>query len=353
MTPSILLYPERIARNIDQMIAIAGEASRLRTHVKTHKLRELVRMQLEKGIQKFKCATLAEVEMVLREGGKDVLLAYPLLGPGLSRFCEFILAWPDVRFSILVDSEEGRQMLASAAKDHEVEINVFLDIDNGMHRTGIEPGQAALGLYARIGNTKGLKPAGLHVYDGHIHDPDLEDRKQHCDRDFAGVLILVKDLEREGHDIPELVCGGNPSFPIHAAYPERTLSPGTCLLWDFGYDSNYADLDFQYGALVATRVISKPQSGLLTLDLGHKSIGSEMPHPRVHLLGLEPYTVVNHSEEHMVIQVDNAAGFKLGQLLYGIPFHICPTMALHAFAYVVENGKVGEKWEMAARNRRY
>jgi D-serine deaminase-like pyridoxal phosphate-dependent protein len=128
-------------------------------------------------------------------------------------------------------------------------------------------------------------------------------------------------------------------------------SPGTCVFWDFGYGSKLPDLDFLPAALLLTRVISKPGPNLLCLDLGHKAVASENPHPRVQLLNLPEAKAVGHSEEHLVVETERAHEFAVGDCLYGNPWHICPTVALHGQAVVVRNGQVTERWRVAARER--
>ena len=151
--------------------------------------------------------------------------------------------------------------------------------------------------------------------------------------------------------MPRLVAGGSPTFPLHARDPEIECSPGTCLLWDAGYAATLPDLDFLCAALVVTRVISKPGSNRLCLDLGHKAIASESPHPRVQLLELPDATPVMHSEEHLVVETPRATEFAVGDVLYGIPWHICPTVALHARAVVVRSGRADAHWKVVARDR--
>jgi D-serine deaminase-like pyridoxal phosphate-dependent protein len=110
-------------------------------------------------------------------------------------------------------------------------------------------------------------------------------------------------------------------------------------------------MPFLTAAVVLTRVVSKPGPNRLCLDLGHKSIASEMAPPRVQFLNLEDATAVTHSEEHLVIETARAADFELGDCLYGVPRHVCPTVALHAEAVVLENGKSAERWTVVARDR--
>ena len=353
LTPCVLLYPDRIQENIRKMIETAGNPDRLRPHVKTHKIPQIVKMQLDAGISKFKCATLAEVKMTAGTGAKDILLSYPLIGPGLRYFCRLVQKFPDVRFSVIVDNLISAKAIEKAASERRLRIPVFIDIDNGMHRTGILPGKEAEELVKYIHHSEYLIFAGLHVYDGHTREPDFGKRKQLIEEEFIPVLRFVSMLNDAGIPVGEMVCGGSPSFPVHALFEGRTLSPGTSLLWDEGYGSSFSDVELLPAAVMATRVVSKPLGEYLCLDLGHKAIASEKPHPRVKFFGIDDYEVVNHSEEHLVISVENHTGFTIGQVVYGIPLHICPTMALHEQVYVVENGGVTGKWRVVARSRIY
>ncbi len=353
MTPSVLLFPDRIRDNIRRMVEIAGNPARLRPHVKTHKIPQIVRMQMEAGITKFKCATLAEVKMVAGTGGKDILLSYPLTGPGVDYFCKLVQKFPDTRFSVVVDNMDSCFRIERTAAKNNLVIPVFIDIDNGMHRTGIEPGNDAAFLAQYIYNSENLFFAGLHVYDGQTREPDFEERKRTIEKEFVPVLGFAENLKNMGIPVEEMVCGGSPSFPVHALIGNRTLSPGTTLLWDDGYGASFSDIGILPAAVLAARVISKPIGKFLCLDLGHKAIASEKPHPRVKFFGISDYKVENHSEEHLVISTENHAGFSVGQLIYGIPLHICPTMALHDQVYVVERGRVTGKWKVTARSRIY
>ena len=350
-TPAILVYPDRIEENIRRMIALAGDADRLRPHVKTHKLGELIKLQIQLGITRFKCATLSEVEMVAVNGGMDILLAYPLLGPAIQHFLQLTERYPETRFSVTVDSLAACRQLGYQTRISGKAVNLFVDLDNGMHRTGIEPGKA-LELIEFILEDESLEFAGLHIYDGHIHEVDFEERKTHCNADFESVNKLVQELESNAITVGELACGGTPTFPIHAKHKSRTLCPGTPVLWDAGYKKAIPDLDFLPAAVIAGRVISQP-AGQLCLDLGYKSIASEMAHPRLHFLNLEHKGVVNHSEEHLVVSTDKAKNLKEGELVYALPTHVCPTMALHEQVYVVREQLVVDVWKVVARKRVY
>lgn len=350
-SPALLLYPERIRENIRRMIRIAGGRSRLRPHIKTHKLAEVVRMQLEQGITKFKCATIAEAEMAAGAGAKDILIAYPIVGPNAARLLQLTKTFPETTFSCVADDPAAVHHLAKTFSDSGRTLDVLLDVDCGQHRTGIEPGAEAMRLYRLIGSSPGLRAGGLHAYDGHIHEPDLTRRTELCATAFSSVSAFRSELISTGLPVPRVVAGGTPTFPIHAQNDSFECSPGTCVLWDFGYAEKFTDLEFLIAAVVLTRVVSKPGPNRLCLDLGHKAIASENPPPRVQFLNLPEAAAVSHSEEHLVVESAQADRFVVGDCLYGVPRHICPTVALHSEAVVINDGRATERWRITARER--
>lgn len=350
-SPALLVYPERVEENIRRMIRIAGDVERLRPHIKTNKLPEVIRMQMAQGIMKYKCATIAEAEVAAACSVPDVLLAYQPVGPNVKRFVQLVQKFPATRFSALVDDPGAVKALSQAASAAGVTLDLFVDLDCGMHRTGIAPGPGAVELYQLIARSAGLRAAGLHVYDGHIRDSDLARRAVACDQAFSQLEAVRKQLVESGTAVPAVVAGGTPTFPIHAKRPGVQCSPGTSVFWDLGYETLLPDMDFLPAVLVLTRVISKPAANILCLDLGHKAIASEGPHPRVELLELPDARAIGHSEEHLTIETPKAGEYSVGSPLYGIPWHICPTVALHQEAVVVRDGRAQEKWQVVGRAR--
>ena len=348
-SPALLVYPERAEENVRRMIFIAGGPERLCPHVKTHKLAEIVRMQMAQGITKFKCATIAEAEMVASCGAAGVVLAHQPVGPKVQRFIQLIKKFPQTSFATIVDDESVIRTLSTAAVQAGVTIKLLLDLDCGMHRSGIAPGPKAAALYRLMASLPGLEAQGFHAYDGHIDDTDVALRTKNCDEAFATVAALRRELS--DLPVPRIIAGGTPTFPIHARRPIVECSPGTSVFWDLGYGNQCPDLDFLNAALVLTRVISKPGENRLCLDLGHKAIAAEKPHPRVRFLNLPDANAVMHSEEHLVVETSRTNEFSVGDALYGVPRHICPTVALHAEAVVIRNGVATERWKIASRNR--
>jgi D-serine deaminase-like pyridoxal phosphate-dependent protein len=350
-SPALVVYPDRIRENIRRAIAIAGDPQRLRPHIKTHKCGQIIRMHLELGVTKYKCATIAEAEMAAAAGAKDVLLAAQMVGPNVSRFGELRRRFPATQFSTICDSEPIARALSGLGQSLREPVRVFLDLNCGMDRTGIVPGAEALKLYQSLAALPGISVAGLHAYDGHIHDADLTAREQQFQAVNKKLLDFRQKLLELNLPVPITVASGTPSFALHARHHDRECSPGTYVFWDFGYQ-RYSDLDFLIAALVITRVISKPAPNRLCLDLGHKAIASENPQPRVQFLNLPSATPVMHSEEHLVIEMPEAARWEVGDVLYGVPRHICPTVALHDVCHPIINGSAGEPWPIEARRRK-
>jgi D-serine deaminase-like pyridoxal phosphate-dependent protein len=353
-SPALLFFKDLIRQNIARTVEMAGGPERLRPHVKTHKTREIVAMQLEAGITRHKCATLAEAEMLAGCGVPDVLIAYPLVGPNCERLAQLIRAYPQCRFSVLADHPVAVEALSRALAAAGQSVDVLLDLDVGQHRTGITPGAEAVALYERLGQLPGLRPGGLHTYDGHNRQESFLERQQAVQQQIEPVLRLREALVHKGLPVPRLVVGGTPTFPVNVRLdaPGLECSPGTCVLHDSGYGSRYTDMPFTPAALLLTRVVSRPLGPRLTLDLGTKAVASDPPAgQRCVLLEVPDYRPVLHSEEHLVVETPAAERYQPGDEVLAIPTHVCPTCALHRQAHVIEGGKLAGTWDIAARDR--
>ncbi|PHN03970.1 D-TA family PLP-dependent enzyme [Flavilitoribacter nigricans] len=350
-TPCLVVYPDRIRENIRLMLErVADDPTRLQPHVKTYKMREVVDMQMTAGIRKFKFATIAEGEMLGQSGAERALLAYQPVGPKITRLLELVNRFLDTHYAALVDNTASASAISEVFAAAGKALTVYLDLDVGMHRTGIEPGAEAVDLFNHCLSLPGVDPVGLHVYDGQFRQ-QFEERKRASDEAFRAVEELRAKIEGTTGRQLDVVAGGSPTFPVHALRDNVTCSPGTCLLWDWGYARKLEEQPFLYAGLVLTRVISHPGNNRICVDLGHKSVAAENPFPRVHFFNLPDARQLGQSEEHLVLEVDNPANYPVGTLLYGLPLHICPTCALYESAHVVRDGLATEKWGVIARDR--
>ena len=351
-SPALLLYPDRIEKNLQRMITMAGGVDRLRPHVKTHKLPQVIALKRAAGIRRFKASTIAEAEMTAAAGGEDILLAYQPVGTNIERLAELMRRFPQTRFATLVDDASNLAAIARVAAERGAVFELYVDLNVGMNRTGIAPGEAAASLYRTLCSTSGLKAGGLHAYDGHLHEPDPAVLAKAAEQAFAPVWKLRDQLCAEGLSVPRVIASGTPTFALLAQHDDVEVGAGTTVLWDWGQTETSPQHQFLNAAVLFCRVVSKPQPDLLCIDLGHKAVASEMPHPRVKLIGLEDAVAVTHSEEHLVVRSSRAASYKVGDVVYGIPRHICPTVALQSEVWAVRDGLAAERWPVVARARR-
>ncbi|WP_295716927.1 D-TA family PLP-dependent enzyme [Mucilaginibacter sp.] len=352
-TPALVVYPARVQANIDLLKTMIDDVKRLRPHVKTYKNKEVTQLLLKAGIKKFKCATIAEAELLAMCGAPDVLLAYQPVGPKLYRFIKLINTYPQTQFSCLVDSVVAANEISEVAKQYNLTINVYLDLNVGMNRTGIAAGLEALQLYIDCSVLPGVNPVGLHAYDGHIHDVDINERKKRCDAAFEPVLKLQRDIKTKGYPEPIIVAGGSPTFTIHAKRDFVECSPGTFVYWDRGYEIGIPEQPFLPAVLIATRVVSLPDETKLCLDVGHKSVSAENElRKRIYFLNAPELIPTGQSEEHLVVDAGKDHHYKIGDVLYGIPHHVCPTVALYERVYTIENKTLTGEWLNLARDRK-
>jgi len=349
ISPGLIIFPDIIKKNIKNMVSIAGSESRLWPHVKTHKLDEVVYLQKKFGIKKFKCATICEANMLAKCEVENILLAIQPSIQNLKLLIELKSSFPKIEFSTIVDNQNSLDKMIQIAQETKIKLALWLDINNGMNRTGVFSKESAILLIKGISKNENLIFKGLHVYDGHIRNNNYKKRKEECDKAYLFIDDIKNGIEKEGVQIRNIITGGSPTFNIHSNRKDNFLSPGTTLLWDAGYESLFPEMKFKIGALVVSRVISKPQKNLLCFDLGHKSVASEMPLPRVKIYGLEKAKHISQSEEHLIVETPKAKNYEVGDMIYAIPYHICPTVAKYEYVQTIKNQRVSSAWQVKSR----
>lgn len=356
LTPALVLYPDVIASNIDRTLdLLAGNADRWRVHIKTAKLSYTLRMLIERGVRNFKCATTLELLAACRSGALDVLLAYPAMGANARRAQEIAEQFPNVRISALAENEAQVQQWRASR------VGIFLDINPGMNRTGIDQSQTdKIVELARAIAAAGLEFRGLHYYDGQYGNLAEPERKQAAHHGYDHLLKLARDLARSGLPVPEVITSGTPTFPCSLAYEGfrrgnfiHRVSPGTVVYNDA---SSLHQLPSEYGyrpaGLVITRVVSHPHPGIITCDAGHKTVSADAGVPTCVVLGHPELTPLSPSEEHLPMAVqEGATAPEIGEPLYLLPRHICPTVNNFDYALLVRNGNIESTESVSARGR--
>ncbi len=351
-TPCLLAFPAIIRRNVDRMAALLGGLGRLRPHIKTHKCKQVVQLLMDRGIDKCKCASVDEVRLLIDCGVRDIQLAYPLVGPSTLRLAGLAAEHRDVDILVTVDDAGAAGALNDACRQHGCTVGVLIDLDVGLHRTGIAPGPGADALAREVAGMSHLRLRGLHAYDGQIRERDVDARRPLVEAAMAEPLEMKRRLAAEGlcDGPPVLSTSGTLSFIVAKDIDGiDELTPGTWVFWDATYD----EIDgsrFEYAALVASRVVSRPTANRLTLDAGSKGISRDIPGSPVVID--RPGLVLGHAnEEHQPCEWQgDGPPPAIGEVVLLAPRHICTTVYLYSQFHVVEGGEVVDRWPIACRH---
>jgi D-threonine aldolase len=350
-TPALVFYEAKIRRNIARMGEILGGFERLRPHIKTHKCREILDLQMKSGVSRVKCATPKEVHFAAQAGVRDILLAYPIVGPLARHVAGIQRDYPEVALQVLVDHPAQVEPLASACAAAGVEVGVLVDVNSGMNRTGIAAGAEAMAVVERIRTARGLRFEGLHSYGSPPAPGGPGDRAPVYRRALQTVIDTRKALEDSGIRVPRVVAGNSMDFALAATLPGiDEVSPGTWILWDKGYEDLLPG-QFTYAALVVGRVISRPTPTLFAVDAGYKAVSADPAIPHAQVLSVPGSQVIGRWEEHLLVRLAEASEDPaVGTPAYIVPVHICSTVNLWDEAVVVDaGGEIIGKWPIAAR----
>ena len=355
-TPALIIYSDIVEANIRNTIRLlGGDENRWRPHVKTAKLAMTMKLMMRQGVKQFKCATTLELLTLCDCGTEDVLLAYPALGPNAVRVREIANRYTNVAVSALIDDEEDLPAWKGSR------VGLFLDLNSGMDRTGIplDGIERVIRLIAAI-EKYDIPFRGLHCYEGHLAGLDLPERIRRSHAIYDQLLGLADDLKNRGIAVPELVTSGTPTFPCALNHPAWSssaylwrVSPGTVVYCD---SSSMAQLPPDSGycpaAVVLTRVVSKPSANLVTCDAGHKSLSVDRGVPNCVVAGHPDAQPLGPSEEHLPINIVAGGSVPaLGEILYLIPRHVCPTVNNFDHALIAADGRITDIQRVTARGR--
>jgi D-serine deaminase-like pyridoxal phosphate-dependent protein len=349
LTPALAVYADKVDANIETALRMMdGDANRWRPHLKTAKMRWVVERLLHYGVRQFKCATTRELAMACESGAPDVLVAFPLTGPHARRVMEIAEEHPGTRVSVLVENA------AQAELWHGSEIGIFVDVNPGMDRTGV--GQDDAGGILALARGAGRQFRGVHYYDGHVTMPALEESQQLALAGYQRLMQLIAMLTDAGVRVGEVITAGTPAMPCSLCFEGfssgafvHRVSPGTIVFNDVTSLAQMAGRGFQAAALVIATVVSHPKAGRVTCDAGHKSVSADAGVPTCVVVGHDEFEPLRPSEEHLPIAVPADDVPAIGELLYLLPKHICPSVNLFDEALLIRDGRVVRVEPIAAR----
>lgn len=333
-TPCFVVIEAAIEHNLQKTAALAGGIDRMVPHVKTHRSPWLTRYLVERGVTAFKTATPREVEMVSQAGAQEVIWSYPTTGPAaIARVIKAADAYPNARITGVVDNEVGLgcwlRLLRSGKHPN---VNLRVDVDPGMGRTGAAMGDEAIELALAVSRA-GLF-GGWHVYDGHLQDLDLVQREARFMAVQRELNEMFERAERVG--LPtDIVAGGSYTFPFWARHTRARVSPGSWVYSNSQHQADQPQLGWKVAAYVLTTVLSE-RAGTITLDAGSKAIAPDMPMDK-RFVGVSQ--IVSMKEEHTIATAPSLVPSDRVAL---VPRHTCTTAYLYRRALVLT--KSG-KWE--------
>lgn len=350
LTPALVVYPRFVDGNIDATLRVmGGDPNRWRPHIKTAKMPWVIERLIARGVTHFKCATTRELLVACETGAADVLLAYPVVGPNARRVIEIAERYRHTRVSVLVENEAQVEAWRGRA------VGVFIDVNPGMDRTGIE--QAEMEPILALARAAGDQFRGIHYYDGHVTAPEPVERERQAHAGYDRLMELVDAIRQTDAPLREVITSGTPAFPHAMTYPAfdgesffHRASPGTVVFNDM---SSLAQMPEQYGyrpaALVVATVVSHPTERRITCDAGHKSVSADAGVPTCAVIGWPNLEPRKPSEEHLPIDVLSGQTPEIGGLVYLVPRHVCPTVNNFDEALFVRDGRVERVEPVAAR----
>ena len=353
MTPALVIYPELVAKNVEFTLRLlGGNPGRWRPHVKTAKLEAVMKLLVQHGVTTFKCATTLELQTACEAGATDVLVAYPTTGPNAVRVRQIAEAFMEIKIS-LVDAPTQLETWEHSR------VGLFVDINPGMDRTEIEHEKFAdILTLVRAIEQRGLRFCGLHFYEGHLFSTGGATQVNVAHHAYDQLLATVEGLETIDIRVREVITSGTPSLPAALAYEKFTnssfihrVSAGTIVYGDMisacQLPENY---EYRPAALVVSRVISHSRAGIVTCDAGHKSLAVDAGIPNCCVVGEPRLRPLKPSEEHLPIEVPSGVvAPALGEVLYLLPRHVCPTVNNFDHALFVRRGKIQSLERVSSR----
>ena len=356
-TPALIIDTDILTLNISRIVEIASEAgSRLRPHIKTHRMLEVARRQIAAGANGICCAKTGEAEVFADGGIDDIFIANQVVGTRKLRRLQVLAE--QVRLAVGVDHREHINSLGDAFHNGR-SIDVNIEIDVGQARTGVAESRSALALARQILDTPGLELRGIYTHEGHDYGAsDQSDLLGIADRAQIQMLVIATDIRNATNADCEVSMGSTPSL-LARSFREGIdeLRPGTAVFNDGSHANFLGHTDWCAASVLAT-VVNRPSRNRVVIDAGAKALTSDKRGPSILenrgfglVVGRPEATIVSLSDEHGVLEVPTAEAYAIGDVIRVIPNHICPCVNLYDHAYATRNGIVDSIWDVSARGQ--
>jgi D-serine deaminase-like pyridoxal phosphate-dependent protein len=345
-SPQLLIDLDVVDANARRMFgAFRDRPIGVRVHFKSLKCTGLARYLAARGARGFLCAKLSEAEVLVDAGWTDIFIANQLIGPvKLRRLADLARR---AQVSVCVDDVGNVAELSRAAVAAGVTIGVLVEVDIGMGRCGVEPGEPAITLAHCVHSSPGLEFLGLQGYDGHLQLlPDPAERRAKCLQGLEQLIATRRPIEEAGIPVSVVTGGGTGTWDFVGSYEGMTeIQPGSFVLMDSAYHA--VRPEFGCALSILATVISRPPLGYI-LDAGSKAISRDFGTPVIRHRPQD--RVLKLSEEHTKVETNDPA-VQTGDRVEVIPTHCCATMNLHRRCVAIRQGRVEALWPIEASGR--
>lgn len=359
-TPDLVIDLGALQTNVDRIAAAAAaHGVGVRPHIKTHKLIQVARMQMNAGAVGIQVAKLGEAEVMVEAGILDVLVGYPIVGKAK---VERLVGLAELaRVTVSLDALEVARPIAEAAERRGVELNFLIEIDTGLSRIGVPPGEEAIGLAEQVAALPATHLIGVLTHEGHAYtragsEEELRTiTREACERTVA----TARELRTRGTAAPVISVGSSGTFRFAIEVDGVTeVRPGTYVFNDRTQIGLGAATPADVAAVVVATVVSGHRAGEVVLDAGSKALTSDrmISNSVSDTFGLVAADdgsvgeIVRLSEEHAVASFPQGVKAPgVGERVAIIPNHICPVVNLFEKATVTLDGAVVDRWPVAAR----
>ena len=345
-SPQLLVDLDGVDRNVRLMFD-AGKryGVKVRVHFKSLKCTGLAKYVAERGADGFLCAKLNEAEFLVAAGQTDVLIANQIVGAIKLKRLAALAKQSSLR--VCVDDVANVAEIAAACAEAGAIIGVLVEIDMGMRRCGVGPGEAALTLARHINRYPNLRFDGLQGYDGHLqYIPDIAERERRCREAMQPLIATRRLIEADGLPVRVVTGGGTGTWEFVASTPGMTeIQPGSFVLMDAVYQALRPE--FPATLTILTTVVSR-RPGQYVLDAGSKAISKDFGTPTIKDRPLDK--VLKLAEEHTIVETLDES-VKVGDRFQVLSGHCCATMNLHRVCHGVRNGLVEVMWAIEASGR--
>lgn len=346
-TPQLLIDLDVVDGNLKRMFDAGRQRGvDVRTHFKSLKCAGLAKYIQAAGGKTFLCAKLNEAEVLADAGIDDILIANQVIGPHkLKRVAQLARR---VKLRVCVDDSGNVEDLSRALQSTGATLGVLVEVDIGMLRCGVAPGEPALALARKVAQSPGLRFDGLQGYDGHLQLlTDMKEKRAECVKSLEQLVGTRRLIEKAGIPVKVVTGAGTGTWEWVAGYDGVTeIQPGSFVLMDCIYQG--VRPEFGCSLSILTTVISR-RPGWYVLDAGSKAISKDFGMPVIK--GRPEEKVTRLSEEHTKVELESAGPPKVGAQREVIPAHCCATMNLHRQCLAVRKGKVEAVWPIEASGR--